>query len=580
MPVWLKQSLLPTLILSAMLLALGVLAWLQYGWSTQVSEALQQRMRADLAVSVQRFQAGLQQDLTRIAGAFEVGTAASSAEIKSVLLNNAREWNRIGSPRELVSSVYVVQDDARGDWQLATLDVSKGRYTAARWPAAWSNVAVELSANAEDLDRATPRQWHRRPWILVPNMPLLFRAVAAEVPEADVNDPLRYRLLGYVLVGLNRDYLEKHYLPQLVERYFRGPGEPDYRVAILKAGQYPATLYDSQPEAGPPKAASADEVVELLAPAVGTNGKLPVVNIRESGDVAVLQLMAQHRSGSLDAAVTRLRRRNLAVSFGVLLVLCAGMAFLAITAQRAQQLARLQVDFVAGFSHELRTPVASVCLMAENMSDGVVTSEQQIRQYGSLLQVQGKRLRTMVEEVLFFASHQRRRPKLDVRPVDLAQVMARALADEYHLIEAAGIQVEQQMDPRLPHVLADPVALRTCIGNLLSNAVKYGKSGAWIGVQGETVQGRRSVEVQLTVRDRGQGIDPSDRRHLFEPFYRGAKAREAQTPGTGLGLSLVRQMMEAMGGRVTVQSEPGKGSSFTLHLAVANVVANMENKAS
>ena len=569
MPRWLKQSLLPTLILSAMLVTLGVLAWLQYGYSTQVSEALQQRMRAGLAASVRQFQSALQQDLTRVAGTFEVGTAASTAEIKVVLIDNAREWNRSGIPRELVNSVFVVQDDARGDWQLATLDVNSGTYAATPWPAAWSDLAAELSANAEDLDRATPRQWHHRPWILAANMPLLFRAVASEVPDADANDPLRYRLLGYVLVGLDLDYLEKHYLPQLVERYFRGSGEPDYRVAIVKAGTHPETLYDSHPAARPLEAESADEIVELLAPARTVNGRRPAVNIRESGDIGVLQLMAQHRSGSLDAAVTRLRRRNLAVSFGVLLVLCAGMAFLAISAQRAQQLARLQVDFVAGFSHELRTPVASVCMMAENMSDGLITSEQQVRQYGSLLQVQGRRLRTMVEEVLFFAAHQKRKPKLDVRPVDLAQVMAGALSDEYPLIEAAGIQVEEYLAPDLPNVLADSVALRTCIGNLLSNAVKYGKSGAWIGIRGETVQGSRSEEVQLTVRDRGQGIDPDDRRHIFEPFYRGVKVREAQTPGAGLGLSLVRQMMEAMGGRVTVQSEPGNGSSFTLHLMVA-----------
>jgi len=562
MPLWLRQSLLPTLILSAMLITLGVLAWLQYGWSTQVAEALQQRMRAGLAGSVQHFQAAFQQDLTRIAGAFEVGIAASPAEMKAVLLDNVRQWNHGGTLRELVKRVYLVQNDARGDWQLQAIDANSGKYSPEQWPASWIDVAVELSANAEDLDRATPRLWHRRPWIISSNIPILFRAVASEVPDSDATDPLRYRLLGYVVIELDGGYLENHYLPQMVERYFRSSGDLDYRVAIVKAGPHPVKLYDSQPGAKPLTPELADETVELLsAPRSG--------RIRESGDVAVLQLVAQHRSGSLDAAVNRLRRQNLAVSFGVLLVLCAGIAFLAISAQRAQQLARLQVDFVAGFSHELRTPVASVCMIAENMSDGVVTSQQQIRQYGSLLQTQGRRLRTMVEEVLSFAAHQKRKPKLDVRPVNLAQVMASALSDEYPLIEAAGIQVEQRVAPDLPNVLADSVALRTCIGNLLSNAVKYGKSGAWIGIQGEAVQGRRSPEVQLTVRDRGQGIDAGERRHIFEPFYRGAKARETQTPGAGLGLSLVRQMMEAMGGRVTVQSEPGNGSTFTLHLMVA-----------
>ncbi len=571
MPLWLKQSLVPTLILSAMLLTLGVLAWLQYGWSTQIGEALQQRMRSGLASGVQHFQAALQQDLSRISGAIEVGTAASNADMKGRLFQNAQQWNRTGVPRELVKNVYVVQNDARGDWQRETLDLNSGQYSPGLWPAAWSNLAAELTANAEDLDRATPRQWHLRPWMLSPDETVLFRAVASEAPDSEVNGGLRYRLSGYVLVELDQQYLKKHYLPQMVDRYCRGTGDPEYRVAIIKSGEHPATLYDSQPEAGLMDPSAADVVVDLLSLLQSNDGKRHPISIRETGDAPVLQLVAQHRTGSLDAAVTRLRRRNLAVSFGVLLVLCAGIAFLAISAQRAQQLARLQVDFVAGFSHELRTPVASVCLMAQNMSDGVVTSGQQIRQYGALLQAQGRRLRTMVEEVLFFAAHQRRRPKLEVRSVNLADVVASALSDECPLIEAAGMRVEEDLAADLPAVLADSSALRTCIGNLLNNAVKYGKGGGWIGIQGEAVQGTRSMEVRLTVQDRGPGIDPGDRRHIFEPFYRGVKARDAQVPGTGLGLNLVQQMMEAMGGRVSVQTEQGKGSSFTLHLTVAGV---------
>jgi signal transduction histidine kinase len=537
----------------------------------QVSEALQQRMRAGLASSVQRFQSALQQDLSRIAGSFQVGTASSAAEMKSLLLGNAREGSLLGVPRELIANIYIVQNDAHGDWRRETLDVSSGRFTSNPWPASWSNLAEELSTNSADLDRATPRQWHRRQWIVAPDIPLLFRAVASEASSADENDPLRYRLLGYVLIELDREYLEKHYLPQMVDRYFRGMGEADYRVAIVQRGEHPATLYDSQPEAGPPQSARADEVVDLLASVASTDTTRRDVRIREPGDAAVLQLVAQHRTGSLDAAVNRLRRRNLGVSFGVLLVLCAGMAFLAISAQRAQQLARLQVDFVAGFSHELRTPVAAVCMMGENMSDGVVSTEQQVRQYGALLQAQGRRLRTMVEEVLFFAAHQKVRPKLDLRPVHLNEVIACALSDEYPLMEAAGMQFEEFIEADLPMVLADSAALRTCLGNLLNNAVKYGKSGGWIGIRGETLRNGRSSEIRLTVQDRGQGIDARDRRHIFDPFYRGANAREAQTPGAGLGLSLVRQMMEAMGGSISVQTEPGKGSSFTLHLVAAEM---------
>src|SRR6185369_3008044 len=141
MPLWLRQSLIPTLILSAMLITLGGLAWLQYGWSAQVSDALQQRMRANLASSVQRFQAAFQQDFSRTCGAFEVGTAVSSAEMKSLLLDSARTWNLSGLPRELVSNVYVVQSDARGDWRAELLDVASGQYTQTAWPARWLDLA-------------------------------------------------------------------------------------------------------------------------------------------------------------------------------------------------------------------------------------------------------------------------------------------------------------------------------------------------------------------------------------------------------------------------------------------------------
>jgi two-component system OmpR family sensor kinase len=106
--------------------------------------------------------------------------------------------------------------------------------------------------------------------------------------------------------------------------------------------------------------------------------------------------------------------------------------------------------------------------------------------------------------------------------------------------------------------------------NLIRNAIKYGGEQGWVGVQAQSQAGRRGPEVYVTVRDTGMGIAPEDLPHIFEPFYRSRDAVAAQIHGSGLGLSLVRQVVEAHGGRVSVQSAPGNGSAFTIYLPCAS----------
>jgi len=126
----------------------------------------------------------------------------------------------------------------------------------------------------------------------------------------------------------------------------------------------------------------------------------------------------------------------------------------------------------------------------------------------------------------------------------------------------------------LPQVLADIAALGKCFDNLLSNAMKYSAANRWIAVRARLAQTQNSAEqeVLVTVQDKGVGIPAADLPHVFEPFYRVQSARDTQTRGVGLGLYLVKRMMESTGGRVTVTSEPGLGSFFTLHFPVCGSV--------
>jgi signal transduction histidine kinase len=141
-----------------------------------------------------------------------------------------------------------------------------------------------------------------------------------------------------------------------------------------------------------------------------------------------------------------------------------------------------------------------------------------------------------------------------------------AVNDRREELSQSGFQVEITVDPNVPAVAGDARLLRTAFENLLSNAQKHAAGGRWIRVS--AVYSKPENEVRVSVEDRGAGIPEDDRSEIFEPFYRGRTAVESQIPGSGLGLSLVRSAAEAHRGTVTVVSEPGRGSTFTLHLPV------------
>ena len=292
-------------------------------------------------------------------------------------------------------------------------------------------------------------------------------------------------------------------------------------------------------------------------------------------------LMAKHRSGSLEAAVAGVRTRNLIVSSSILLLLTVVIGLIAVSARRSQNLARQQMEFVAAVSHELRTPVSVIGAAAGNLADGVVGDPQRVRKYGETIQSEARRLGETVERVLQLAgiaAGHAAAAQTPIAPADLVQESLNACRPD---IDAAGVNVEVAIADNLPNVIGDMPALRSALQNLISNAVKYGGTSRWLRVsavpghapagRGHTVAESRQFHdkgnpVSFVVEDRGLGIDPEDRKHIFEPFYRGREAVSQQIQGSGLGLNLVMQIAAAHRGRVTASSEPGKGSTFALTL--------------
>lgn len=291
-------------------------------------------------------------------------------------------------------------------------------------------------------------------------------------------------------------------------------------------------------------------------------------------------LMAKHRAGSLEAAVAAVRMRNLVVSSSVLMLLTLAIGLIVVSARRAQELARQQMEFVAAVSHELRTPVSVIGAAAGNLADGVVGDPQRVRKYGETIQGEARRLAETVERVLQLAGIAAGKAAAALTPVNADDLVHESLAACRTEIDNAGVNVEVAIAEDLPHVVGDVTALKSALQNLISNAVKYGGDAKWLRVSARAVPGSGSRvpgTVLFSVEDRGIGIDPDDRKHIFEPFYRGREAVSQQIQGSGLGLNLVHRIAEAHGGSVNVTSEPGKGSTFTLALPAVRPTGGHES---
>jgi signal transduction histidine kinase len=278
----------------------------------------------------------------------------------------------------------------------------------------------------------------------------------------------------------------------------------------------------------------------------------------------MLELRIRHRSGSLEAAVRQNRLINLAIGSGILVLMLVVIGVILLISRRAERLAQQQIEFVAGISHEFRTPLAVLQSIGDNMADGVVTEASKARSYGAMVRTEVHRLHTMVENALAYAGMVSSKRPAEFHPIDLCVIVRQACQSSQALLEEHGVEMDVDLPPAVPATPGDASSLRSAVENLLSNAVKYSPENPWIGIA--VGNDPLNAEVTVAVSDHGMGIPRQEVPHLFDPFYRGREAIKKQIQGSGLGLHLVHHIVARHGGRVTVESTPGEGSRFIIHL--------------
>jgi len=228
------------------------------------------------------------------------------------------------------------------------------------------------------------------------------------------------------------------------------------------------------------------------------------------------------------------------------------------------ELARLKDKFVSDVSHELRTPVTNLSMYLDLLERG--QPEKRAR-YMAVLKEQTGRLGQLIEDILNLSRLEIRQGKRgELAPVDLNAVVQQVVAAHWPRAEAANLQLVFQPEAGLLPAQGDVSQLTQVVTNLVANAINYTPAGGSIRCQLSQSSADSDPWLLLTVADTGMGIEPEDLPHLFERFYRGQQAAQSEIPGTGLGLGIVKEIVDWHGGRIEVESEVGVGSTFRVWL--------------
>jgi signal transduction histidine kinase len=346
----------------------------------------------------------------------------------------------------------------------------------------------------------------------------------------------------------DEDYLRSSFFPQALNQVL-----PDQK--------------GNDPSHPPPAITIRKEKDETpLAASVCWNGGAPEVE-RPFDSVFPHLILGIRPYGTTIAEISNHWMHLAFAGLGALSLLMGGGMVLAYrNVSRELALAKLKSDFVSNVSHELRTPLSLIRLYAETLELGRISTRGKHQEYYEIIRKESERLTSLINNILDFSRIEAGKKEYSFRETDMADLV-RSTLDSYRFeIEQNGFQFEQKIDNNLPQVRVDREAIARSLLNLVNNAVKYSATEKYLGVH----LYRRNGAVNLEVVDHGIGIPLKEQLKIFEKFYRVGDPLVHNTKGSGLGLALVRHIVQAHGGVVAVESAPGRGSKFIITLPLQN----------
>jgi signal transduction histidine kinase len=553
----------------------AVLAGLQYRWIGEVASAESHRLREDLQYRLNL----LRRDLNDQVFAACFGYIPANWEIQKLgrdLAYLSQYRNRRESGDQVVRRMAVAVPD-KLDLILLFPDATGTHFVPGNWPPEWADMrkslVVRLSGGPAPLNQSS---------------------TLVEFPRfgTDTRSGPRSVEQEWLLLDLDADHIGRTLLSEMLNRYLGQNGKLEYDAEVVALANPAISIYRSSTASARAAAWIPDASVDLLeiarsqpaAPAPPGSAPADVDASRSAGRAvapshaapepgpnrALWILRVHHHAGSLETIVAQGRRTNDLLSAGLLLLIFATTYALVRFSRRAQNLAELQMNFAAGVSHELRTPLTVIRTAAYNLRGDLATQPAQVARYGALIREQAEKLSALVEQVLRYGSARAGRVLQKREPLGVQELIEAGLLAARDATQIRDVVVEKRIEPDLPLILADKESMQHALQNLFENAIKYGVPGGdWIGISATGSKNGGSPAVEIRVADRGPGIPAEEREYIFDPFFRGQGPLLDQIHGTGLGLNLVKRIIEAHGGTVAVCEKSGPGAEFIVRIPIA-----------
>ena len=559
----------------------AALAGLQYRWIGEVADAEAHRLREDLQSRLNLLRRDMNEEISMACYAYiPAAWEFQKRGREEVYLSQFRQRKKIDGDHVVQRMAVAVPE--QGDLTLFFPDAAGTRLVRGNWPPKWATMHDNLVARL-----------HGGP------IPLNQSSTLVEFPRfssANFFNGRNFVEQDWLVLDLDAEYIGQTLVPDMLNRYLGQSGTLEYDAEVIAKADPSFLIYrssDSPVQANwiadaavdlleigrvPQPSAAVDEAKprahngggpgapDSRAPASSRGFSVPPA-IPSSG---LWTLRVHHHAGSLETMVAEARRRNNLLSAGLLLLILTTTYTLLRFSRRAQALANLQMNFVSGVSHELRTPLTVIRTAAYNLRGELATQPGQVVRYGTLIRQEAEKLSALVEQVLRYGNVRAGRTLQSRHALSVPQRIEASLLAARNTYPLKNLVIERSIEPDLPLVLADEESMQHALQNLFDNAIKYGtpggEGGDWIGISATASRNGGAPGVEIRVADRGPGVPAGEIESLFDPFFRGRRAQEDQIHGTGLGLNLVKTIIEAHGGTIAVHNREERGAEFVLHI--------------
>jgi signal transduction histidine kinase len=272
------------------------------------------------------------------------------------------------------------------------------------------------------------------------------------------------------------------------------------------------------------------------------------------------------RSGNLDSSIQSFRIRNLIVSFSILLLLTLIIIIIIRISIKEKKLGNQQLQFVSGITHELRTPITVIRTASQNLADGIVTDNTKSKFYGNLILKESDKLWEMIETTLMFSGIESNKKRIKFEKISLNNIIERAIANCTSSANEKNIEIILNINDDIPEIYGDEYSLITAFQNIILNAVKFNNMYGTLNIS--LLHKNNDKRILIIFEDNGLGISKKDLPHIFKPFYRGKEALESNIHGNGIGLSIVKNVLDMHNAKINAESNLNYGTKFTIYFPV------------